>query len=190
MKPQTLVFLGRSGSGKGTQIDLIKERFAPYLYISTGALFRVASGADTFAGRKIKSTTESGGLPPEWLASFLWEKELVEKFKEGNNLIIDGAPRRLPEAEELDRVLEWFDMKENLRTVLVDITEEEALTRLLKRARVDDSEEGIRSRLSWFTTSTGPVIDYYEKTGRLIKVDGMGSVEDIHQRVVKSINLQ
>ena len=64
------------------------------------------------------------------------------------------------------------------------------MTRLLKRARTDDMEESIRSRLSWFTTSTGPVIDYYEKTGRLIKIDGMGSVEDIHQRMVKALNLQ
>jgi adenylate kinase len=189
MNSQTLVFLGRSGSGKGTQVDLIRKNFEPYLYISTGALFRDTAKLDSFAGKKIKISMESGGLPPEWLASFLWEKELIEKFHGNENLILDGTPRRLPEAEELDRVLEWLEVKEGLIAILVDITEEEAMNRLLKRSRIDDSKEGIISRLSWFKTSTEPVIDYYEKSGRLVRIDGMGTVEEIHERIKKALNL-
>jgi len=188
--PRTLVFLGRSGSGKGTQVELIRKTLEPCLYIYTGDLFRALAKTESFAGKKIKGVIDSGGLPDEWLASFLWQRELIEKFKGNENLIFDGAPRRLPEAERLDEVLGWLERKKGLRTILVDITEEEAMTRLLKRARVDDNEESIRSRLEWFKTSTGPVVDYYEKTGRLIKVDGIGSIEDIHQRLVKALNLR
>ena len=72
--------------------------------------------------------------------------------------------------------------------MLVDITEEEAVTRLLKRARIDDSEESIRSRLGWFKTSTEPVIDYYKKSSRLVRIDGMGTVDEIHQRIRKALN--
>lgn len=187
---QTLVFLGRSGSGKGTQVELIKKMLEPYLYIYTGDLFRALAKTDSFAGKKIKSVVDSGGLPEEWLASFLWQRELIEKFKGEENLIFDGTPRRLEEAENLDKVLEWLERKEGLRAVLVNITEEEAMTRLLKRARVDDSDESIKSRLGWFKTSTEPVVDYYEKSGRLIRIDGMGSIEEIHQRIIKAINLQ
>lgn len=187
--PQTLVFLGRSGSGKGTQVELIKKMLQPYLYVYTGDLFRALAKTEGFAGKKIKGVIDTGGLPQEWLASFLWQRELIEKFNGGENLIFDGTPRRFHEAEELDEVLEWLERKEGLRAVLVDITEEEAETRLLKRARTDDTKESIKSRLSWFKTSTEPVIDYYEKSGRLIRVDGMGSVEEIHQRIKTALNL-
>lgn len=186
---QTLVFLGRSGSGKGTQVELIKKMLQPYLYIYTGDLFRVLAKTDSFAGIKIKGVIDTGGLPDEWLASFLWQRELIEKFKGNENLIFDGTPRRLHEAEELDEVLGWLERKEDLRAVLVDITDEEAIIRLLKRSRTDDTEESIRSRLGWFKTSTEPVIDYYEKSGRLVRVDGIGTVDEIHQRIKKALNL-
>lgn len=188
MKPQTLIVLGRSGSGKGTQVDLIKEKLGePCLHISTGALFRNLSQAGTYTGRKVKAITESGGLPPSWVAEFLWEKEVVEKVKGEEHLIFDGAPRRLDEARKLDEVLGWLG-REDAKIVLVDITEAEALTRLLKRARVDDSEAGIRSRLTWFNQSVQPVIDYYEKSGRLIRVDGIGPVPEIFERIKKALN--
>lgn len=189
MNQQTLVFLGRSGSGKGTQVELIKKMLQPYLHICSGDLFRALAKTDSFAGIKIKGIIDTGGLPDEWIASFLWKKELIEKFKGDESLIFDGNPRRLHEAEELDEVLGWLERKEDLRVVLVDITEEEAMTRLLKRSRTDDTEESIRSRLSWFKTSTQPVIDYYKKSGRLIRVDGIGTVEEIHQRIKKALNL-
>lgn len=189
MKPQTIVVLGRSGSGKGTQIELIKEKLGqPCLYISTGNLFRELAQTDSFTGRKIKQVIENGGLPDEWLAEFLWQKEVTEKVKGGEHIIFDGSPRRLDEAVELDHVLEWLERRE-AKIVLVDITEEEALTRLLKRARSDDSEASIRSRLGWFTKNVQPVIDYYEKSGRLIKVDGMGTVEEIFERIKQVLSL-
>jgi adenylate kinase len=189
MNQQILVFLGRSGSGKGTQVELIKKILEPYLYVCGGDLFRALAKTESFVGKKIKEMITVGGLPDEWIASFLWKSELVAKFNGNESLIFDGNPRRLREAEELDEVLNFFGKKDNLKAILVDITEEEAMNRLLKRSREDDTEESIRSRLGWFKTSTEPVIDYYEKSGRLVRIDGMGTVEEIHQRIKKALNL-
>lgn len=189
MTPQTIIILGRSGSGKGTQIDLLKERLGePCLHVSTGALFRNLSKADTYTGQKIRSVIESGGLPDGWIAEFLWQKEIVEKVKGDEHIVFDGTPRRLDEAKELDEVLKWLG-REDVKVVLVDITEEEALTRLLKRARTDDSESGIRARLAWFNKDVQHAIDYYEKSGRLLRVDGIGPVPEIFERIKKVLNL-
>lgn len=189
MNPQTIIILGRSGSGKGTQAELLKKMLAPCLYIYTGDLFRELSEADTLAGQKIKATLAGGGLPQEWLAAFLWQRELIYGVHGNENIIIDGSPRRLDEAEEMDKVLEWLDRK-NIKVLLVDITEDEAVKRLLKRGRADDSEDAIRARLAWFNTEAGLAIEYYEKSGRLIRIDGLGTIEEIHERIKAALGLK
>ncbi|MFY9493225.1 MAG: nucleoside monophosphate kinase [Minisyncoccia bacterium] len=189
MSPQTIIILGRSGSGKGTQAELLKKLLEPCLYIYTGDLFREMAGTEIIAGRKVKEILKVGGLPPEWLASFLWQRELVDGLRSGlENVIIDGSPRRLDEAKEMDEVLNWLG-RTDIKPILVDITEDEAVGRLLLRGRSDDTEESVRARLDWFNTQTIPAIEYYEKSGRLIKVDGMGTVEEIHERIKQALNL-
>ncbi|MBI4118684.1 MAG: nucleoside monophosphate kinase [Parcubacteria group bacterium] len=190
MSPQTIIILGRSGSGKGTQAELLKKLIEPCLYVYTGDLFRELAQTETAAGRKVKEIVEGGGLPDEWLAAFLWQRKLIDSLKSGReNLIIDGSPRRLDEAREMDEVLLWLG-RADIKVILVDITEDEAVTRLLKRGRKDDSEQAIRSRLEWFNTQALPAIEYYEKSGRLIKVDGLGSIEEIHARIKQALNLK
>lgn len=189
INPQTIIVLGRSGSGKGTQIDLLKENLGgSCLHISTGNLFRALAETGTYTGRKIKEVIEKGGLPDEWLAEFLWQREIIEKIKGDEHIIFDGTPRRLPEAEEMNMVLAWLGRQ--AQAVLVDITEAEARARLLKRARADDSESSIRKRLEWFNTEVQPVIDYFDKLGWLRRVDGMGQVPEIFERIKKALNLE
>jgi adenylate kinase len=71
----------------------------------------------------------------------------------------------------------------------VDIPNTEVMTRLLKRGRSDDIEENIKERLVWFKRDVGPVIDYYEKAGRLHKIDGVGSVEEIAERIAQALGI-
>lgn len=189
MNSQTIIILGRSGSGKGTQAELLKKLLSPCLYIYTGDLFRELAEADTLAGQKIKAALAGGGLPQEWLAAFLWQKELIYGIHGSENIIIDGSPRRLDEAEEMDKVLEWLD-RTNIKVLLVDITEDEAVKRLLKRGRADDSEDSIRARLAWFNTEAKPAIEHYEKSGRLVKVDGLGPIAEIHERIKAALGLK
>lgn len=190
MESKTIIILGRSGSGKGTQAELLKKLLEPCLYVYAGDLFRELAQTETVAGLKVKEILEVGGLPPEWLAAFLWQRKLVEGLKSGReNIIMDGSPRRLDEAQEMDEVFEWLGRPE-VKIILVDITEDEAVRRLLKRGRADDTEEAIRARLAWFNTEALPAIEYYEKSGRLIRVDGMGSVEEIHSRIKNALGIQ
>ncbi|MEK7629662.1 MAG: nucleoside monophosphate kinase [Patescibacteria group bacterium] len=186
---KTIIVLGRSGSGKGTQVELLKKIIEPCLYIYAGDLFRELSEFDTVAGKKIKADLATGGLPPEWIAAFLWQKELVYGVHGLENIIIDGSPRRLDEAKEIDEVLSWLG-RTDIKVILIDITEDEAVKRLLKRGRADDTEESIRSRLSWFNTDAMPAIEYYEKSNRLIKVDGMGSIDEIHERIKTALEIE
>lgn len=185
MNPRTIILLGRSGSGKGTQAKLLKEKLEPCLYVYTGDLFRELESVDSFAGRKVKEVLDKGGLPEEWLAAFLWQKALVYNLKNNENIIIDGSPRRLDEAEEMDIVLKWLG-RVDIKVMLIDITEDEAITRLLKRARADDTETSIKSRLQWFNTEAMPALDYFEKSGRLIKINGLGTVEEVFDRIKQS----
>jgi adenylate kinase len=186
---QTYIILGRSGSGKGTQAHLLEEKISPCLYVKTGELFRALAQRDTFIGRKVNKILLSGVLPQQWLAEFLWQGELISRIITGQeNIIFDGMPRRLDEAKELDEMLEWLERK-NLNVILLDISREEAKARLLKRLRSDDVSSAIDKRLDWFEAEVMPVVEYYKASGRLIIVDGIGSIEEIFERIIKVLNL-
>lgn len=188
MNPKTIILLGRSGSGKGTQAKLLQEKLEPCLYVYTGDLFRELENVASFAGQKVKEILDKGGLPEEWLAAFLWQKALVYNLKNNENIIIDGSPRRLDEAQEMDEVLAWLG-RADVKVILIDITEDEAVTRLLKRARADDTENSIRSRLQWFNTEATPALEYFEKSGRLVKINGLGTVAEVFDRIRQALNI-
>ncbi|MBU1102218.1 nucleoside monophosphate kinase [Patescibacteria group bacterium] len=133
-------------------------------------------------------------------------------------IIFDGVPRKLIEAQVLDQALEWYEWDKNTRVLLIDISETEAFNRLTKRRicqncgklipyighykditkcddcggelvmRPDDKEEAIKSRLNEFSDKTEPVVDYYEKQGRLIRINGEQSIEDVHREILEKIN--
>jgi adenylate kinase len=186
MKPRTVVVLGKAGSGKGTQIELLQKRLTPHLVIHTGGLFRSLASENTLVARRARDILEQGGLQPSWLATFLWLRELVEKYREEDHLIFDGTPRRLEEAEELEKIMAWLG-RADIAAVLIDIPDEEALIRLNKRKRDDDTVSAIHERLEWFRHDVGPVIDYYEKKDQLMRIDGVGSVEEVAERVTKAL---
>lgn len=187
--PRTIVVLGKSGSGKDTQVKLLIEKLKPSLVISTGGLARTLMEKSTLMGQRVKETLKKGGLLPAWLGAFLWQEALSEKFTGDENLIFSSSPRRVDEAEELDEVMRWLE-RGNVEAVLVDVSDDEALARLLKRGRDDDTENNIRERLSWFKEDVVPVIDYYQQKGRLHKVNGIGKVEDIFERIKQALGLE
>lgn len=185
MNINTLILLGRSGCGKDTQADLLKEKYG-YMILSTGELFRSLAQEQTFAGKKVAVTLEKGELPPGWLAEFLWTRWLTGQQSLPERFIFNGAPRRLDEAEELDEALEWFGRQDG-KALLVDISSQEAKQRLLKRARDDDDERAIDERLMWFEESVVPVIAHYETLGRLVRINGEQPIEKVFEDIVKNL---
>lgn len=217
MIPKNFVFIGRSGSGKGTQAKLLMKKFGNLRYISTGALFRDLAKAGTATSEKIGKILKEGGLPFDDLATMLWMHEISFKVKENEGFIMDGAPRRLVEAQNLDRFLDFLDRKESAFHILIDISRNEAFDRLTKRRickdcerlipwvgefkelevcdkcggelimRADDKPEAIKSRLDYYDDIVSKAVDYYEGQGRLIKINGEQSIEDVHKDIMRAL---
>lgn len=187
-KATTFVFLGRPGCGKDTQIEFLLQRdeWREAVKIMAGDLFRELSEKDSALGRKVKEILDKGGLPPLWLASFLWISQLVAKVKGEEILLFGGSPRRRREAELLDEVLEFMGRPKAVAVVFV-IRREESLKRLLLRGRHDDSKERIQNRLSWFESDVIPAIGYYREDGRLVEVDGEKPREAVFEELLEKL---
>ena len=214
-KPLNFVLIGRSGSGKGTQAELLKERFPNLVHIITGDLFRKLGSMDTDTSHTIKKILEAGGLPLDDIATTLWMHEIAFNVKKDQGILADGFPRRLAEAKNLDRFLKFLDRKNNTFYLLIDISRQEAFDRLTKRricnkcgklipwvgkfrklkvcdrcggeliTRLDDNIKAIKNRLDYFDKNVLPVVKYYEKQKKLIKINGEQSIEDVFKDILK-----
>ena len=217
-KPLNFSLIGRSGSGKGTQAKLLLELYPKTEYIYTGDLFRDISSQDTEVGHKIKEVLKDGGLPFDDLATTLWMHKISYKVQEGEGIMLDGTPRRLEEALNLERFLNWLDRLDSTAFLLIDISREEAFNRLSKRRicsqcgklipyvgdfkswqdchecggklieRPDDIPEAINHRLDYFEKQVEPVIRHYEENSSLIRINGEQSIEDVFKDIKKALS--
>ncbi|MBI2068952.1 MAG: nucleoside monophosphate kinase [Candidatus Yanofskybacteria bacterium] len=187
-KPLNLILFGRSGSGKGTQAELLAKHFKGMLHISTGDLFRNLAEQETDAGVRIKEVLDRGGLPFDQMATTLWMHEISYKLKKGQSLLCDGLPRRFNEAENLYDFLSWLERIENTKALVIEISREEAMKRLLKRARSDDDKNAINQRLDWYEDRVVPAINFFKDKGLIITINGEQSVEDVFKEILEKIN--
>lgn len=184
-----LVIFGPPGSGKGTQSVRIAEKYG-WAHISTGEIFRSEIRRQTPLGLKVKSMIEKGELvPDELLADVL--KAGISTAGARPGFLFDGYPRTLPQAADLDKVLQASGAKVDL-VLSLDVDEEELVNRLLNRARLegraDDTEEVIRNRMRVYYAQTRPLVDFYHGRGLLKTVDGQGSIDDIFLRITGVID--
>lgn len=192
-KPLNIIFLGLSGSGKGTQVQLLSEVIRghhPVHVISTGDLFRRLQEYTTDVGKRVKRILQEGGLPFDDLATTLWMHEIAFRVQEHEGIIFDGAPRRLDEAKNIDRFLNFLGRKENTKVVYLSVSPEEITKRLLSRGRADDNLTAIEGRIDYFNASVLPVLDYYRGQSRLIEINGEQSLEQVHGDIVEALNLR
>lgn len=216
-KPLNFCLIGRSGCGKGTQAKLLMEHFGNLYYVSSGDLFRDLIKTDSDTSTRVKKIYDAGGLPFDDLAATLWMRNLAYNLKENQGFILDGAPRRVNEAQTLDRYLDFLERKENTYILLIDISREEAFNRLTKRRicqkcqklipwvgefkdlkvcdkcggqliyRSDDRPEAINSRLDYYEERVAPTVEYFETQNRLIRINGEQSIEDVFKEILKKI---
>ncbi len=185
-----LILFGPPGSGKGTQAVKLVEKYN-LVHISTGDLFRSQIAEKTDMGMKAKAFMDKGELvPDEVTIGMLKNKMLAHPEAEG--FIFDGFPRTIPQAEALDIML--ADSKEEIAAVLeLEVSEEEIVERLLNRAKTsgrsdDANEDIIRNRFQVYLEKTAPVAKHYAKVDKAHKVNGLGSIDDIFERLVGSID--
>jgi len=187
MEINTLLFIGKPGSGKGTQTTLLSEKTG-WPARSSGDMFRAFAKEETPAGRKYKNEMEQGFLAPDWFAAYLFQKSIFALAPE-DGIIFDGFGRKVPEAKIVIDVLTWLERP--FRAVHIKVSDEEIHTRLSKRAavsgRADDS--AIDKRLDEYRLHTDPAIEVFRNAGVLIEVNGEGSVEDIQADIRSKLGI-
>ncbi|MEX1027708.1 MAG: nucleoside monophosphate kinase [Candidatus Paceibacterota bacterium] len=197
MTPQTFIFAGPSGSGKGTQVEMLKAYLAersdaPQLHISTGAEFRrfreEKRGSHTAA--LSQTIDDNGKLQPYFLAVWAWADALVNRFTGAEHLLFDGSPRTVTEAEVLDSALEFYGL-ENVHVILINVSKEELKRRLLERGRSDDTDEAIENRLNWYESKVEPALEHYRGNERyhFHDIDGDQSMDDVYAAIIRSLSL-
>jgi adenylate kinase len=179
-----LLLLGAPGVGKGTQaVRLVKKLGIPQ--ISTGDMLRAAVAARTPIGREAKRYMDAGELVPDDVVIGVAEDRLRQPDTD-RGFILDGFPRTTAQAEALDGILVRLGRRLE-RCVVLAVDEDALIERLRKRGEIegrsDDSAETVRNRMQVFKQQTAPLIEYYRKQGILVELDGLGSVEEVGQRI-------
>jgi len=190
-----LILLGPPGAGKGTQAQKIVESYSiPQL--ATGDMLREAVASESELGRRVKDIMDRGDL----VSDAIIEEIITERIKVDDcrpGFILDGAVRTVGQAEMIDRVLSKLGRSLDYVIELV-VDEEELVNRLRSRIsdarksgaplRKDDNEETFRHRQQVYRDQTAPLIPYYEKQGKLRKVDGMKSIDEVTADIAVILN--
>ena len=202
-----LVFVGPPGAGKGTQAKVICDKWK-IPQISTGDMLREAKKNGTLPEELVKQMA-SGGLVPDSVVIGLIE-ERTKNDDAANGFLLDGFPRTVPQAEALDKLLESKSQKLDAVVALEvasDLLMERAVLRRTDRRtgqiyhlkykppppdadlehRADDQEETVKNRIDVYSKMTADLLPFYEKSGRLTRIDGVGDVSEVTKRVVTAL---
>lgn len=175
--------MGKTGSGKGTQSELLAKKLG-YRIFSTGDEFRKLRKQDNFLGGLVRGAYDQGLLMPHWFASYIFEDALLQLAPE-QGLVCEGIGRKEPEARLFHDVAGWLN-RDYLVFELV-VSDEEVTRRMLSRDRGDglNDEEKIKVRLREYCEFTEPAINFFKSEGKVISIDGMPSMEKIHEEVMR-----
>jgi adenylate kinase len=209
-----LIIFGPPGAGKGTQAAQISEKYN-IPHISTGDMLRNAVKEGSELGKLAKSYMDKGELVPDSVVIGIIKDRII-KPDSRNGFLLDGFPRTIPQAEALDKMLDRERKIDGVITIEVDdeeIVKRISGRRLCEKCgamyhviydpptnmgycnkcggglytRDDDGEDIIRTRLAVYRRQTEPLKQYYKKTGVLKRVDGLGMIEEVFERVEKTL---
>ena len=185
-----IVLFGPPGAGKGTQSERLIEKYN-LVHLSTGDIFRANIKGETELGKLAKSFMDQGKLVPDSVTIDMLRSEVL-KQSTPNGFIFDGFPRTNAQAAALDEFLLSIDSSILLMLAL-EVEENELKTRLLKRGgvsgRADDADPLIiENRIRVYNNETAPVKDYYKQQGKFVSIDGIGTIDDITQRLFSVID--
>jgi adenylate kinase len=209
-----LVLLGKPGAGKGTQAALLSAHYGVE-HLSTGDVFRSAVAQGTPTGLEVKRFMDTGELVPDEIVIRVVDEHFAAGGPLEDGFILDGFPRTLVQAEELEQVLDGHPLDLVLD---IEVPTETILDRIAGRRvcvncgatyhvnqrpaagwtcdvcggqvvqRDDDTEEAVATRLEVYDGQTVPIIDFYANLSKLVVVDGVGSGDEVQERLVKEID--
>jgi adenylate kinase len=194
-KPQTFIFFGTVGSGKGTQVELLKKYLIEnkisddVVSTSTGVEYRKLIESGNYTGTIVKETVEKGHLQPDFLTISLFTDILIDSMKENTIFISDGFPRTITQSEAFEKAMEFYNRK-NIQIVYIELDKEEAEKRMKLRGRSDDTEKGIAKRFDEYINNVIPSMNYFKNKGNYIinVINGKQSIEDVHKEIIKKLN--
>lgn len=185
-----IILCGAPGSGKGTQSDLIVQKYG-LQHLSTGDALRAEIKSGSELGKEIDTLISKGNLVPDHKMIHLIERYLDHLPDDCAGVIFDGFPRTVAQAEALELLLE----RRNMQAVLLDlfVEEDEVIKRLLNRGktsgRTDDNYETIKKRLQVYHTETKPVCTYYLHRHNYFAINGNNSMEDTFSQIDNILQL-
>ncbi len=192
--PMRIILLGPPGSGKGTQAQLLVQRYG-IVQLSTGEMLRAAVAAGTPVGLKAKEIMASGGLvPDEVVVGIISDR--IDQPDARNGFILDGFPRTVPQAEALDELLKQKHLKLDA-VIELRVNESALLNRVETRVaqmrergeevRVDDTPEVLTKRLASYRSQTEPLIHYYSERRKLSTIDGMMAIDEVTRAIHRQL---
>jgi len=187
-----IVLFGPPGAGKGTQAEYLINSFG-LIHLSTGDLLRSEIAAGTKLGLEAKAFMDKGELVPDAVVIGMIKSRL-EANKEAKGFIFDGFPRTVDQARALDELLNANSTPIS-GMLSLEVEKQELIDRLLSRGKIsgraDDQDQSIiENRINVYNEKTSPLIEYYEKQGKHFGINGMGTIEEIAERlkaVVKNL---
>ncbi|HLV56149.1 MAG TPA: adenylate kinase [Actinotalea caeni] len=186
--PSRIILIGPPGAGKGTQAARLAERLGVPA-ISTGDIFRANVAQRTELGQQAQRYMDAGEYVPDEVTNAMVADRLAAEDASAG-FLLDGYPRTEAQVAELDRMLERSGASIDVVLELTADTDE-LVTRLLGRAaeqnRSDDTEPVIRRRLEVYSEQTAPLVTLYDERGLLVRVDGLGTVDEVTQRILDAL---
>lgn len=183
-----MVLLGPPGAGKGTQAARIGERLG-IPAISTGDIFRAHVAGSTELGRRARAYMDKGEYVPDSVTNAMVADRLAEDDA-ASGFLLDGYPRTAAQVDALDDTLsergEALDVVVEI-TADADAVVERLLGRAAEQGRADDTEPVIRRRLEVYAEATAPLAAIYEGRGLLLRVDGMGGIDEVTDRIMAAL---
>jgi adenylate kinase family enzyme len=194
MEKKFYIIMGRSGGGKGTQVELFKKYLEGkgvenVLHVTTGGGFRTFIQSDSHTAELARNIQNIGGLQPEFLAIWNWTNTFINTLKGKETVVLDGAPRMPLELEALRGAISFFGYT-GATIIYLDVSEVWAIDKLTSRGREDDKDnEAMLRKMRWFNDDVYPCVETYEKdpTYKFIRVNGEQTVEQVHAELVRKL---
>jgi adenylate kinase family enzyme len=190
------LFIGQSGCGKGTQINLLKEHLfkadpaTKFFYIETGQKFREFIKEDTFTAQRTHELINEGKLPAAFLGVHMWAHQLMQEYDGQATVLIDGTPRVPEEVPLLLSAAVFYGW--TIDVIYLQVGDEWSYKRIKERSREDDKHEvGIAERIGWFHACVEPAIEILKESPlvRFHGVQGEASIEQVHKDVCDALGV-